>query len=176
MNLANLDKTQCKLILKTSQGFPAQSPPSKARVVSKDGRKVVEPSKAGHAISDHLRGASAVSFKTKFCSMDDMADALLAVLKTSDGQRALQKLQPGNRATLSVTIPPAFPIQAHVDGIGPVTFNTNDLRNAGVNLITCVAILEGRLRASEMHLHLHTFYPKLGPSDVEQLLDAKTAP
>src|SRR5262245_22608491 len=111
MDFANLDRAQCILLLKISQGFPAQSPNSKARVVSKGGKKVVQSSKEGHPLSDHLRGASAVSFKTKFCSLDDMADALLALLKSAEGQRTLGTLQAGKREVFSVSLPPSFPVQ-----------------------------------------------------------------
>ena len=105
-----------------------------------------------------------------------MAAALELVLKTPLGRQALGQLAAGKRESVEVEINQLFPIEAVIDRIGPVTFNDRDLKAARILKTPCVAVLEGRLRASELHLHVHTFYPKLTPPQIQQLFDAKTSP
>jgi hypothetical protein len=176
MKPETFDRTKCKLLLRISQGFPSQFESSKARIeLKKNAEPRVSPSRAGHAISDHLRGASVTSFKTKFGSLDDMADALALLLNSAAGQQAIQRLQPAHRETVSVRLNCLFAIQATVDGIGQVLFNRHDMTRANISQVACVAVLEGRLRGAETYLHVQTFYPLLSPSEIEKLLDAKTS-
>ena len=174
MSLSGLDKAKLKLILKTSQGFPSQYESSKADVRFTVSGKQVSPSRSGHAISSHVRGASATGFKTKFCSLDDMAAALELVLQSPAGQSALARLRVGSREKVSTDVNRAFAIEAVVDGIGPVMFSRQDLAMAQVHRTSCIAILECRSRAGEMYLHVQTFYPKLDGTQMERLLNAKT--
>ncbi len=176
MSVENLDKAKLKQILKTSQGFPSQFESSKARVKTTAGGRVVSPSRAGHAVSSHVRGAMSTQYKTKFCSIDDMAEALALVLETQAGKRALAQLRTGHRETVEADIRRPFPIEAELDGFGPVTFSRRDLSAAHMHRLHCVAVLEGRLRASEMYLHVQTFYPKIDSVEMNRLLNAKTAP
>src|SRR5689334_15805017 len=108
MSLWGLDKDKLKLILRTSESFPTQYQASQAKVTA-DGR--VSPSRAGHSLSQHVRGVQLTTRKTKFCSLDDMADALDMVLKTADGRLSLQKLERGSkREQLRVRIGKLFDI------------------------------------------------------------------
>lgn len=172
MSLLDFDTAKAKLILKTSQGFPTQYESSKAQVQAGS----VSPSRAGHATASHLRGATTTQFKTKFCSLDQMAEALALLLNTPLGQAAVGRLQPGSREKVATDLDRTFEIEATIDGIGAVKFNRHDLAMASINRTSCVAILECRARAGDMHLHVQTFYPKLDGVQMQRLLDAKTAP
>jgi hypothetical protein len=176
MSLQDLDKSKLKLILKTSQGFATQFESSKAMVKITDGVKHISPSRAGHAISSHVRGAAATGVKTKFCSIDDMASALEMLLKTLSGHQALNRLAAGRRERVETDINRVFRIEAVVDGIGTVTFNDRDLAAAHIHRTRCLAILEGRSRSRELYLHVQTFYPVVNPTQIQQLFDAKTSP
>lgn len=168
------DRTQLKLLLQTSQGFPAQSPSSKAKVTAGQ----LRPAREGHPLSQHLSGAGVTSYKTKFCSLDAMADALALVLQSADGAQALQTLAPAVRKTVKVEVPGAFEIEAELQWTPPlkVKFNRTDLALAGRTTTRCVAVLEGRLRDGRTHLHVQTFYPELAPAEIEALIDKKTTP
>jgi hypothetical protein len=89
MSLQNLDKVKLKLILKTSESFPTQYAPSQAQIVNGH----LNPSRSGHPLGQHLRGVRRTIKKTKFCSLDDMAEALELVLRTPDGTTALAQLR-----------------------------------------------------------------------------------
>ena len=171
-----LDESALKLILKTSQGFA--SPTSRARIKGPLDAKYISPSRAGHALSQHVRGAASTAIKTKFCSVDDMATALDLVLKSPVGRQTLARLAAAQRETLQVDLLRLFPIEAELDGIGTATFSTTDLRNVGILKIACVAVLEGRARGGKLYLHVQTLYPKLDPTQIERLferlVDAKT--
>ena len=172
MILKDLDEEKLKLILKTSEGFPTQYGPSQARIV--DG--LISPSRSGHSLGRHIRGAQRTLGKTKFCSLDDMAKALAQVLKTPEGILALQQLQPDNRSTFRSYIKTGFPVEGEVDLNPPqkITFTRLDLETAGFNRTRCFVILEGRSRGSEAYLHVQTFYPEFNPDEITRLLDAKT--
>ena len=176
MSLQDLDKSKLKLILKMSQGFATQFESSKAIVKITDGLKHISPSRAGHAVSSHIRGAAPTGVKTKFCSIDDMASALEMLLKTPYGQQALNRLTAGGREKVQTDINRRFRIEAVVDGIGPVTFNDRDMVAAGIHRTPCLAILEGRTRSRELYLHVQTFYPNVNATQIQQLFDAKTSP
>lgn len=173
MSLQDLDKFKLKLILKTSQGFATQFESSKAMVKVSQGVRHVSPSRAGHAISSHVRGATSAGVKTKFCSIDDMASALELLLKTQPGQQALGRLAAGRREKVEVDIGRLFCIETVVDGVGTVSFSERDLRAAHIHRTHCFAILEGRARSQELYLHIQTFYPALNSTQLQQLFDAK---
>ena len=175
MSLQNLDKAKLKRILKTSQGFASES--SKAMVRISNGQKLLTPSRTGHAVSKHVRGAAPTGVKTKFRSLDDMASALELLLKTRVGQQKLAQLTPGSRQAIEkVEISRLFPVEGVIAGIGTVTFTTRDLRAANIQKIKCTAVLECRARAGESYLHVQTFYPAVTPAELNRILDAKTAP
>ncbi|MET0385754.1 MAG: hypothetical protein ABW321_07330 [Polyangiales bacterium] len=179
MTIQSLDKAQLKLILKTSQDFPAQWPNAQARVVNPGlPTRRLSPSRAGHAIGSHLRGAGATKPKTKFCSLDDMADALALVLQTSPGVQALQTLAAGERQTVEVQVAKQFEIYAEWGPPYPLrrVFSRVELTMAHVHATRCVAVLEGRLRNGTLHLHVQTFYPALSPIEVARLFDNATKP
>jgi hypothetical protein len=163
------DKNELKLLLQTSQGFPAQSPDSKAHVRS--------PRRLLSGAAEPLPVAL-TSFKTRFSSLDAAADALSMVFRSAEGVRALQTLTPGARDTLTVDVTPALEIEADVawSPAQRVKFTRTDMALAGMTTTRCVAVLEGRPRAGRTHVHVHTFYPKLEPTELEALLDKKTAP
>jgi hypothetical protein len=170
VTVANLTAAQLKLILQTSEGFPTQHESSKAMV--KAGSLL--PSRAGHALSSHLRGTSALSLKTKFANLDEMSRALEAALRTPMGQAALQRLRPGMREpALTVDIQPQFMVSVVVDGGGATTYGPREFGAAGIHRLPCTLILEGRERAGTLHLHIQTFYPKLDSAQLEKLLAAK---
>lgn len=175
MSLLNLDKAALKLILKTSQGFGSQFESSQAMVTISNGARFVSPSRAGHAVSSHLRGVQSTPAKTKFCSLGDMAAALELLLKTPQGQQALGRLAPQGREQVKAEINRTFPVEAVVTGIGAVTFTTRDLAAAHIHRLPCVAVLEGRSRAGQLHLHIQTFYPAVTKSQLETLFDVKTS-
>jgi hypothetical protein len=158
-----------KLILRTSEGFPTQHESSKAMVKG----AVISPSRTGHAFSQHVRGVTATQYKTKFASIDAMAEALALVLKTPQGQATLQRLRPGNREPLlRVEIEPVFAVAVEIDGLGVRTFGRREFIAAGILRLRCVAILEGRARAGTTHLHVQTFYPEVDAMQVARLLGA----
>jgi len=171
MPLNNLTAAQLKLILQTSEGFPAQHESSKAMIKAGN----LSPSRVGHSLGSHLRGAGAVSLKTKFANLDEMARALEAVLRTPIGQATLRRLRPGLREpALTVDIPPQFTISAVADsGGGATTFGPREFGAAGIHRLPCTLILEGRERAGSLHLHVQTFFPKLDAGQLEKLLAAK---
>ena len=174
MSLQNLDKAKLKLILKTSEVFPTQFAPSQAKIVN----GVFNPSRSGHPLGSHLRGAGRTVKKTKFCTLDDMAEALDLLLRTPDGVTALAQLQPGVRKTVNTSIHRLFDIEGEVD-LSPfqkVKFTRSDLARAGFSSMRCTAVLEARARGSELYLHVQTFFPEFTPPELIQLLDAKTRP
>lgn len=175
MSLQNLDRAQLKLILQTSQGLPGQSPAAKARV-SSSGKLL--PGRTGHALSQHVQGAASAPYKTKFRSVDAMAEALERLLRTPAGQLALANLRPGQRQAVAQDLRPALEVEALVELRPPlrVTFTPFDMAKAGLHHTHVVAVLEGRDRNGELHLHVQTCYPKLDPAQIEKLLDAKTSP
>jgi hypothetical protein len=181
VSIKNLDKAQLKLVLQTSQRFPAQSPDIKLRLKA---GKLWRPT--GHAISEHVRGAPSkqvlgatdASGKTKFCSLDAMAEALYLLLKTPAGTLALSALKPGVRKEVRAEITPPCEFEVEIKGPPGLTvkFNRIDLANAGVTRMPCVAVLEGRERGGELLLHVQTFFPAVSAERIEALLDRKTAP
>ena len=185
MSLQNLDKEKLKLILRTSESFPTQFGPAQAEVID---RRQFRSSSFGHPLSQHLRGAQfrvdqlrvyqRTGRKTKFCSLDDMADALDMVLKTPDGRLSLQQLQPGNRQTVSVRIGNLFDVEGELALNPPqkVKFSSADIAKAGFAFLKCCAVLEGRARGSELYLHVHTFFPEFNEVELTRLLEAKTRP
>jgi len=174
MSLQNLDRAKLKLILQTSQGLPGQSPVAKAKIASNG--KLLS-GRTGHAIGQHVQGAASAPYKTKFRSVDAMADALDRLLKTPAGQQALANLRPGQRQTVAQDIRPAMEVEALVDLVPPirVTFTPFDMTKAGLLHTHVVAVLEGRDRNGDLHLHVQTCYPKLDAAQIERLLDAKTS-
>ncbi len=174
MGLQNLDRAKLKLILQTSQGMPGQSPVAKARVASNG--KLLS-GRAGHALSQHVQGAASAPYKTKFRSLDAMAEALERLLQTPAGLQALANLRPGQRQTVAQDIRPVLEVEALVDLVPSirVTFTPFDMTKAGMLHTHVVAVLEGRDRNGELYLHVQTCYPKLDPAQIEKLLDAKTA-
>lgn len=176
MSMQNLDKNTLKLILKTSQGFPSQYESSKAIVKVSQGSKQISPSRSGHAISSHVRGATSTGVKTKFRSIDDMAAALDLLLKTHSGQQAIDTLRAGCREIVEADIRHLFSVEAVIDGVGNVTFDNRDFVAANIHQLRVLAILEARERAGELYLHVQTFYPKMNAMQLQQLIDAKTSP
>jgi hypothetical protein len=175
MSLQNLDKAKLKLILKTSESFPTQYAPSRASIV--DGQ--LSPSRSGHPLGSHLRGVQQTVRKTKFCSLDDMADALDLVLRTPAGAAALAQLQPGVRSPLNnVQINQIYDVEGEIDSHPrqKVKFTRGDLARAGFTSIRCTAVLEGRARGTELYLHVQTFFPAFHEGEITRLLDAKTRP
>ena len=174
MRLDPIDTTAARLILQTSEGFVSQSPGAKARVWN----GTLRPARAGHPLSAHLRGAGG-AYKTKFCSFDDMASALAAVLATSRGAAVVAQLAPGSRGPeINVTLPRLYPIEAVLDGVPKVRakFTTSELIAAGIRQTRCLAIVEDRVRGGREYLHVQTFYPKLESAQVWSLFDRKTQP
>ena len=132
MDLLSLSKDELKLILKTSQGLPAQRTETKARVKIEDADRKVSPKPTGHPLSSHVRGSESGKLKTKYCSLDDMALALELVLKTTRGQEALRRLQPGRRQTVSATLQQVFSIEAVIQDEGPTKFSKTDVLKSGL--------------------------------------------
>jgi hypothetical protein len=181
MGLQNLDRAKLKLILQTSQGMPGQSPVAKARIAS-DGK--LRPGRTGHALGNHVQGATSAPYiadqaryKTKFRSLDAMAEALERLLATPAGQQALASLRPAQRQTVAQDLRPVFEVEALVELVPAirVTFTPSDMARARMLHTHVVAVLEGRDRNGELHLHVQTCYPKLDPTQIERLLDAKTS-
>ena len=171
MKLDNLGPEECKLFLNVSEGFPSQT--SKARI--KKGS--LSPSKAGHSLAEHLRGVASATLKTKFCSKNDMALALSLLLNSAEGKAALDRLEPGKRVPLESRIGQPFGVDAYIAELGKrVTFSRSDMVKARVNGVTCVAILEGRVRNGEDLLHVQTFYPTLSEDEITRLLNIKETP
>jgi len=175
MSLQNLDRAKLKLVLQTSQGFPGQSPVAKAKIASNG---TLQSGRTGHAVGKHVQGAASAPYKTKFRSLDAMADALDRLLQTPAGQQALANLRPGQRQTVAQDIRPALEVEARVELVPQirVAFTPFDMARAGMLHTHVVAVLEGRDRDGELYLHVQTCYPKLDPAQIERLLDAKTSP
>ncbi|HVZ32820.1 MAG TPA: hypothetical protein VG963_10360, partial [Polyangiaceae bacterium] len=140
MSLQNLDRAKLKLILQTSQGFPGQSPPAKAKIAPNG---TLRSGRTGHPISQHVQGAESAPYKTKFRSLDAMSEALDRLLRTSEGQRALANLRAGQRQILEQSIAPAMDVEASVDFVPPlrVTFSTLDMAKARITNTVVVAVL-----------------------------------
>lgn len=189
MSLQHFDKEKLKLVLRTSESFPTQFGPSQAKVM--DGQ--LRPSTSGHPLSKHLRGSQSRidqpadwKTRTRFCSLDDMAEALDMVLKTADGRLALQQLQPGNRQIVSARIGKLFDIEFERKVEDPqqnvqnpqqrFKFYRTDLAKAGFSFLKCRAVLEGRSRGPEMYLHVQTFYPYFDNVELARLLAPKAGP
>jgi hypothetical protein len=174
MSLQNLDKEKLNLILKTSEGFPAQLASSQADVFNGKLRS----STFGHALTQHLRGVAPTVKKTKFCSLHDMATALDLVLKTPEGISALQKLPSSKRETVKAQIAQIFDIEAELATNPPqkAKFTRADLAKAGIFRIGCRAILEYRTRGLEPHLHVQSFFPELGSLEITRILAAQSRP
>jgi hypothetical protein len=167
MSLSNFDLLKCKQVLKTSEGFRQWQRDSQPITVSD-----VKAKPPGHPISSHLRGATSTSNKTKFCSLDEMAQALVLVLNSSKGRQVLGRLGPGMRERLELTILRTFRIQITRNHAEHRTFDQRDLARFGIFQTTCCAVLECRQR-SELYLHIQTFYPKLTPVQIKQLWDSR---
>jgi hypothetical protein len=170
MEISELNKALLKQILKTSQGFGGQTPASQARTVPNPatGGKTLSPTRVGHPISSHVRGADAIGDKTKFCSLDDQVEALWLLLNTTSGIQALRSLRAGVRQNLSEDLPRLFPIEAPLPH-GAQTFTTAELTRAGILRTRCVAIIEGRSRGTQTYLHVHTCFPKLTAAQITAL-------
>jgi len=174
MSLQNLDKVKLKLILKTSESFPTQYAPSQAKVVNGH----LNPSRSGHPLGQHLRGVRTTIKKTKFCSLDDMAEALELLLQTPDGTTKLAQLQPGIRRSVNAQIYRTYDVEGEIDLHPPqrVKFTRADLARAGFNNMRCCAVIEARARGPEMYLHVQTFFPEFNAVELALLLEAKTRP
>lgn len=172
MEVYGLTIDKVREILRASEGIATQHSESKAYV--KDGR--VEPSKVGHAISDHLHSAGDAVGKTKFISMNDMAVALLQLLQSPEGVSILRGLKPGERRPISSPIGRLFPFECQVaDPQGrptkhKVRFSIAEEVQAGWSITNCVAIVEIRERSNVEYLQIHTFYPKYTKDEIKTLL------
>lgn len=180
MTLDHLDVAAARLILNTSQGFGAQSPKSQARV--RHGK--LQPSRAAHPLQEHLRGVGppghadrqVAEYKTKFCSLDDMASALVSLLHTPAGTQAIARLRPGGRESIRDAIGASIAIEVVVQGPPEqrVKFTPSELTAAAILRTVCVAVVEGRERAGKAYLQVQTFYPALDANAVSRLFDNRT--
>jgi len=191
MSLDSLDISKLKLILRTSQRMPAQAPWSKARVIRKAGQDPrISPTRAGHPVSLHVQAAAptqdvvkpyaenkAAAYRTQFCSLDDMADALDRTLKSPSGKAALVKLRSTVRVICDVSLPKVFSVRVVFDKYAPVTLDAHALARIGIHATKCKAILEARPRGADrqLHLHVHTFYPVIMDHQVSSWMTVANA-
>lgn len=163
-HLLRLTRADLRLILRTSEGFGTQFAPAQAKVKGGSGNRHVRSSGTGHAVSQHVRGQATSESKSKFCSVDEMTDALMMALQTVEGRNLLLGLQAGMRRNLTVELVQLFPLQLHVgEGTNAAwkTFNRHQLASIGMQSTTLTAILEGRRRSDRIHLHVVTCYPRV---------------
>lgn len=169
MTIADFDRLKLRQILQTSQGFPTPRAGAVAKIQTVSGNRVVSPKPVGHPIGSHVRGTDAIAGKTKFCSLDDQADALWLLLNTPEGTQALSALGPGVRQSVGRDLNRLFPVEATVPPHGTVTFSTAEQAAVGLLKTHCVAVLEGRQRGAQLYLHVQTCYPKVGPAQLAAL-------
>jgi hypothetical protein len=174
VDITELSKPLIRQILRTSEGFPTRRAGALAHVrTDAGGARSVSPKPVGHALASHVRGADAIANKTKYCSLDDQAEALWLLLSSPAGIHALSVLATGVRQTVEGDVGRLFPIEATVPGVGAVTFTTADQQAVGITGTRCVAVLEGRARADRVYLHIHTCYPKLQAAQISLMAARK---
>jgi hypothetical protein len=172
MDVHGLERDDVRKILRASEGIPSQI--SSARIE----RGRVSPAKVGHPITGHLHSAGFEEKKTKFLSMDDMVEALWQLLQTPTAAVALKNLKVGGRATVRSDVGTLFGFECELPDpqgrgtIHHVKFTPNEQRRAGRTKTTCVAVIEGRERAGQAHLQIHSFYPAISPTEIWLLLQA----
>lgn len=161
MRPQEFDLFTIRKILWTSQGFslPLLPDPKSPKKPHCPPNRLKPP---GHPISKHVRGASNTKGenKTKFCTLNDQAQALLFYLRSEEGVDVISKLRPHVPATPTFPFRPPCPIQAEIPDIGFITLPTNVLEYIGHKWLG-FAKFECRVRHNSEHLHVQTCYPIL---------------
>jgi hypothetical protein len=173
--LRRLTREDVRQILRASEGIRSQD----STALRKEGG--VSPARTGHAISSHLHSAERhdvelPSNKTKFLSLNDMAEALWQLLRTHEASVQVGALVARSRATVRAQIGDLFGLECQVpdpQGRGTfhrVRFTREEQRQAGLSKTTCVAIVERRQRGRARYFQIHTFYPEVSNAESEALL------
>jgi hypothetical protein len=177
MDVSALTRDDVRDILRASEGIRSQL------FVARLANGRVSPPPVGHPITNHLHSAGLVDDKdktkrpkTKFRSMDDMVDALLATLRSPSNVVRLRDLKAGGRATVAADVFRLFDLEGEVpDPQGrpanvKVKFSPEELRRMGRTTTACIAVVEVRERAGVEHLQIHSFYPKVSQEEMSKML------